>query len=110
MSSRRIGIVGYGHLGKYLTAAVMEREDLELAFVWNRSPNPEMEQNVPKEKILDQLENCANFKPDLIVEVAHPSITQKVSLKVLKPTLQFIQDSHIFRFSMESYFCQFATS
>ena len=24
-------------LGKYLTKAVLEREDLELAFVWNRT-------------------------------------------------------------------------
>nr|XP_027213532.1 uncharacterized protein LOC113806573 [Penaeus vannamei] len=38
MAPKRVGIVGYGHLGKFLTKAVQERPDLELAFVWNRRP------------------------------------------------------------------------
>ncbi|XP_047478377.1 putative L-aspartate dehydrogenase [Penaeus chinensis] len=37
MAPKRVGIVGYGHLGKFLTKAVQERPDLELAFVWNRT-------------------------------------------------------------------------
>ena len=35
---RRIGIVGYGKLGQYLAHAIVKRDDMELAFVWNRNP------------------------------------------------------------------------
>lgn len=36
---RRVGIVGYGKLGKYLAATILDNPDLglELAFVWNRT-------------------------------------------------------------------------
>ena len=36
-TKRRIGIVGYGHLGKFLTEAIINHPKLELAFVWNRT-------------------------------------------------------------------------
>lgn len=36
--AKRVGIVGYGKLGRYLAHAVLDRpETLQLAFVWNRS-------------------------------------------------------------------------
>mgnify|MGYP000712614288 CR=1 FL=1 len=34
----RIGIVGYGELGQYLTAYILSCDSLELAFIWNRHP------------------------------------------------------------------------
>ncbi|MFT7519400.1 MAG: aspartate dehydrogenase [Kiritimatiellia bacterium] len=70
---RRIGIVGFGHLGRYLTEAVNASIDLELAFVWNRSPG-EIPHSLPT---LDNLEDVASACPDLIVEVAHPDITKQ---------------------------------
>ena len=72
--SRRIGIVGYGKLGQHLVRTVTDAADLELAFVWNRDPagiGPE----IPAEQRLGQLEDFAQFEPDLVVEVAHPTIT-----------------------------------
>lgn len=74
MEKRRIGIVGYGNLGKYLTQAVLTREDLELAFVWNRTLSA-LQDEVEEKYILDNLNNFAERKADLIVEVAHPSIS-----------------------------------
>lgn len=74
---RRIGIVGYGHVGIYLVNQIQREGDkynVELAFVWNRTMK-KMETIQPHL----QLQNLAEFeerKADLIVEVAHPSICQ----------------------------------
>ena len=54
--------------------------DLELAFVWNRSKEVLNSSNIPKELILENLEDCSTRHPDLIVEVAHPIIVEKVKL------------------------------
>ena len=81
-AKRRIGIVGYGHLGQFLTQAILNHEDMELAFVWNRTKTVFEEDNnlpkLPKDIILDDLEDCGKTQPDLIVEVAHPIVVKKV--------------------------------
>lgn len=76
MAPKRVGIVGYGHLGKFLTKAVQERPDLELAFVWNRTTSV-LHGEVEGRYICENLENCSQFSPDLIVEVSHPVISEK---------------------------------
>ncbi|XP_068211528.1 aspartate dehydrogenase domain-containing protein-like isoform X2 [Palaemon carinicauda] len=76
MVTKRIGIVGFGHLGKYLTNAVLDRPDLELAFVWNRTSSL-IEEVIESRYICHDLEECGQFNPDLIVEVAHPAISEK---------------------------------
>ena len=80
MSSHRIrvGLVGYGSLGQYLARQILSQgaSTFELVFVWNRtfsrvSSDDALAANIP-------LENLGEFesrKPDLIVEVADPSIT-----------------------------------
>ncbi len=67
------------HTGKYLSEAILKSSDLELAFVWNRSKEAFSGSNIPKELLLEKLEDCSEKKPDLIVEVAHPTITANVS-------------------------------
>lgn len=74
--TRRIGIVGFGHLGQFLYNAVAESDDLEIAFVWNRSVET-LKGKVPEEIILRDLAEFAERKADLIVEVAHPVISNK---------------------------------
>lgn len=73
---RRVGIVGYGHLGQYLTQAIRESNELELAFVWNRTMDVlTQEGKIPSNLILRDLRQASEYKPDLIVEVSHPSVT-----------------------------------
>ena len=68
-------------LGQFLTQRILENQtDLELAFVWNRSKEVLNSSNIPKELILENLEDCATRHPDLIVEVAHPIIVEKVNI------------------------------
>ena len=75
---KRIGIVGFGKLGKFLAEKVLERHtshgDVELCFVWNR--RAEAWQGHPSETVgLLDLADFAERKPDIIVEVAHPDIS-----------------------------------
>jgi len=81
---RRIGIVGFGHLGQYLAEKVAEHPDLELAFVWNRSPEVFSGRVHDPDLILTDLKDFAIRKPDLIVEVAHPSITHDFGSQFLQ--------------------------
>ena len=56
--------------------AVKNHEALELAFVWNRSKDvlKDLDQNI----VLDDLSECGSKHPDLIVEVSHPDVVNKV--------------------------------
>ena len=67
-------------IGQFLTKKILQNETgLELAFVWNRSKESLQCSEINKEHILENLEKCASRKPDLIVEVAHPIVVEKVS-------------------------------
>lgn len=78
--SRRLGSTAWCFMsaGIYLVNQIQQEGDknnVELAFVWNRTRN-KMEETVEPHL---QLQNLAEFeerKADLIVEVAHPSITK----------------------------------
>lgn len=70
----RIGIVGFGHLGQYLYDAIKEHDDYEIAFVWNRTLE-NLKGKIPANFVLDDLAQFATRNPDLVVEVAHPSIS-----------------------------------
>ncbi|KAL3856234.1 hypothetical protein ACJMK2_011011 [Sinanodonta woodiana] len=83
MIKKRVGVVGYGHLGKFLVEKILSQDDLSLAFVWNRTVSA-IGSEVPTDCILTDLENFAEKGADLIVEVAHPSITSEFGAKFLK--------------------------
>ncbi|XP_071789928.1 aspartate dehydrogenase domain-containing protein-like [Asterias amurensis] len=74
--NRRIGIVGFGHLGQFLFKSIQESEDFDIAFVWNRTASA-LKESVPQQFILENLAGFAERKPDLIVEVAHPLISSQ---------------------------------
>eukprot|EP00794_Sanderia_malayensis_P014325 gene14325-15815_t len=80
---RRIGVVGYGHLGQFLVKKILDNAELELAFVWNRSTE-KLKGSVPDTAIIEDLGNISERAPDLIIEVAHPMITEKYGEKFLE--------------------------
>lgn len=61
-------------VGKYLVGEILKRDDLELSFVWNRTSEA-LRNKIDDRYILEDLSSFAEKTPDLIVEVAHPSIT-----------------------------------
>lgn len=77
---RKVGIVGYGNLGKYLVHN-MDNE-FELAFVYNRDVSKITD--VDSRKILHDLDDFNNYEVDLIVEVAHPDISKKYATRFLQ--------------------------
>lgn len=79
---RRVGIIGFGHLGHFLVDEILRRDDLELSFVWNRSTSV-LKGIVDDKYILEDLHSFEERTPDLIVEVAHPSITVDYGEKFL---------------------------
>lgn len=70
---RRIGILGYGHLGQFLVQSIENHPDLELGFVWNRTASS-LRGKLKESIILENLSNFHTRKCDLIVEVAHPCV------------------------------------
>ncbi|XP_061740698.1 aspartate dehydrogenase domain-containing protein isoform X2 [Nerophis ophidion] len=89
-TSRRIGVVGFGHLGQYLVERILGEGDsagLTLAFVWNRNPT-KLRGLVPDELVLADLSSFADRSCDLIVEVCHPQVVQEFGL-------HFLSGSHL---------------
>ncbi|XP_048374111.1 aspartate dehydrogenase domain-containing protein [Sphaerodactylus townsendi] len=77
-SRRRVGVVGFGHLGQYLVQRLRDdglRHGLELAFVWNRDAS-KLKGTVPAELQLGKLSDFSERHADIIIEVAHPCIAQ----------------------------------
>lgn len=71
----RIGIVGYGGIGRGLAAYVLQDPRLDLAFAYNRTP--ERLADVDPELVCTDLTLWRDFGPTLVVEAAHPSITEE---------------------------------
>ena len=86
--SRKIGIVGYGKLGQYLANSILEAPasaGLEIAFVWNRTSSKIKEDGKIKDSlVLEDLGAFAERGADLIVEVAHPAITEEYGAQFLE--------------------------
>ncbi|CAN9505714.1 unnamed protein product [Ophioblennius macclurei] len=84
-SAIRIGVVGYGHLGKFLAEKILRDGralGLTLAFVWNRNSD-KLKGLVPAELILSDLSTFADRRCDVIVEVCHPQIVKEFGPKFL---------------------------
>ena len=91
---RKVGVVGYGALGRYLAKEVEGRDGLELVWVWNRTPVADL----PNHLVLNNLNECDKGAPDLIVEVAHPDVTREYGARFLEVrinTLSFLQMSRL---------------
>lgn len=73
---RRVGVVGFGHLGRYLVEAIQHHPELELAFVWNRTKDV-FSGHLDPALILDDLLTFHTRNAHLIVEVCHPCITEQ---------------------------------
>jgi len=86
-AARRIGIVGYGKLGQHLSRAILTQPSLchrfKLAFVWNLVPE-DIGDEIPGDLRLANLDDFAQHEPDLVVEVAHPTITWDYGTRFLE--------------------------
>ncbi len=74
--THRVGIAGFGFIGRYLYDRMLAEPDAGLApaFVWNRTPDRLA--GLPESLVLDDLSRAGERNADLIVEVAHPDVTR----------------------------------
>ncbi|XP_065511407.1 aspartate dehydrogenase domain-containing protein [Caloenas nicobarica] len=80
---RRVGILGYGQLGRFLAARLAAEGapwGLALGFVWARGAGPEP----PLPPPLRDLRDLPGTGVDLVVEVAHPSVAQEHGEEILR--------------------------
>lgn len=91
----RIGIIGFGQLGQYLAEFILsdegQQKGLQLAFVWNRSRDAVSESADPRirECQLDDLNDFKSHSPDIVVEVAHPVISESFGVLILEKVHYF---------------------
>jgi len=93
---KKVGIVGYGALGQYLTKEILTNKDVsekfQLHFVWNRTIDKILKDDfIPQELILHDLNMFPKDNPpDIVVEVAHPLITKEFGPLFLQYSDYFI--------------------
>lgn len=95
LNGRRIGVVGYGNIGKYLVDSITKHPDIDLAFVWNRNIS-KLQGEIPDDLILRNLEDFASKNPTLIVEVCHPIISEQYGTKFLECCDYFVGSPTVF--------------
>lgn len=79
----RVGLIGYGYIGKELVRRFSAVPDtIETAFVYNRSREALADLPLPLQ--CRDLSSLARFDADLVVEIAHPSITRDYGESILK--------------------------
>ena len=59
--SIKIGILGYGNLGRGIECAIKQNDDLELVAVFTRRP-PETVKILTEGVIVEHIDNILNFK------------------------------------------------
>lgn len=83
MSVKRVGLIGFGYIGSNLYKRLAENHpDVEIRFVYNRSRAALSA--LSREIILDDPELAGRYSCDLIVEMAHPSITERYGMGFLR--------------------------
>lgn len=82
-SATRVGLIGFGHIGSRVYERVRKQPGLglEIAFVHNRSAT--RLKGVDPAHVLTDLSALASRKPDLVVEMAHPSYTREHGERIL---------------------------
>lgn len=81
MERRRVGIVGFGHLGRFLYHSLKDSKNFQVAFVWNRTLS--VLDEVEEKLVLRDLSDFRKKPADIIVEVAHPDITKAFGIDFL---------------------------
>lgn len=79
---KRVGVLGYGNLGKYLCERIVADANFELVFVWNRSEI--VDANLDKKLIITDITDFKKYVVDVIIEVAHPVISEKYGEQFLE--------------------------
>ncbi|KAK6745033.1 hypothetical protein RB195_011630 [Necator americanus] len=82
---KRVGVIGYGHLGKFLVDELSRLDEFEVVRIWNRTADKAggvlSLEEIVEEKLTDI---------DLVVEVAHPLVIRQYAEVILASCDLFI--------------------
>ncbi len=73
----RIGLIGYGQIGKAVHAMIDKDPDNGMEVVFIHDLSPAVLAGVSGELALNDLGKFMDKEPDLVVEMAHPDVTRK---------------------------------
>jgi aspartate dehydrogenase len=82
----RIGLIGFGYIGSYIYDQITNRPELGLEIAFVHDTEGEKIGGLPAGVKLCDLEDFAKTKPDLVVEMAHPSVTVRWGENILSQT------------------------
>jgi len=83
---KRIGIIGYGQIGSSLYREITQNPQMgfELAFVYDIDRR--LTELLPKQIVIENIEDFPSTDPDLVVEAAHPHFVREFAEFILSST------------------------
>ena len=84
--NKHIGIIGFGQIGASLYDQIQTAPDLnmQVGFIYESDENKR--QSLPSDLKLKSMDDFIHFKPDLVIEAAHPDAVRQFAENVLKRT------------------------
>jgi predicted dinucleotide-utilizing enzyme len=86
VTNARIGLIGFGTIGSYVYGELTTRPELGLDIAFVHDAAPDRVREVPASLRLRDLSDFASRSPDLVVEMAHPSVTHDHAHNFLRTT------------------------
>ena len=87
---KRIGIIGYGLIGSYVYREIVENPSMNLEIAFVHDLDGSRTAVLPREAVLERVEDFPMRKPDMIVELAHSDVTRKYGAFFLTKTDYFL--------------------
>ena len=85
-SKARIGLVGLGYIGRYVYEQISSRPELGLEVAFVHEQAADRLTGLPAQVVLPDIHDFASRRPDLVVEMAHPAVTQQFGELFLRET------------------------
>jgi aspartate dehydrogenase len=82
----RIGLIGYGQIGKAVHEMIDKDPDNGMEIVFIHDQSSAILEKIPGELVLKELSGFMEKEPDLVVEVAHPDITRQWGKIIVEQT------------------------
>ena len=86
MSNARIGLIGLGYIGRYVYEQITTRPELGLEVAFVHELAAERLAGLPAEAVLRDIRDFGSRRADLVVEMAHPSVTRQFGEAFLRET------------------------
>lgn len=87
---RTVGIVGHGLIGSYVFKQIESHPELGLKVVFVHDKVAERVAGLPRQLVLDRIEDFSCHNPDMVCELAHPEVSREYGAMFLEQTDYFL--------------------